>query len=253
VNPIGFKTLLIKETRRFLRVPGQTVAQPVITTALYFLVFGFALGGRVKELDGISYVRFIVPGLVMLSLIQNAFLNTASSLFIHKVQGTIVDLLVAPLSPIEILGAFTIGGVIRGLLVGGIVWLVAAVFTGFAIAHIAWVLIFSVLVAVEFSLFGMVVAIWSDKFEQLNLVPTFVITPLTFLGGVFYSARMLPEPWSAITKANPILYMVEGLRYGILGQSSASPWLGLGITLALTLGSGAVVWWMLVTGYKLRN
>ena len=253
MNPIGFKTLLIKETRRFLRVPGQTVAQPVITTALYFLVFGFALGGRVKELDGISYVRFIVPGLVMLSLIQNAFLNTASSLFIHKVQGTIVDLLVAPLSPIEILGAFTIGGVIRGLLVGGIVWLVAAVFTGFAIAHIAWVLIFSVLVAVEFSLFGMVVAIWSDKFEQLNLVPTFVITPLTFLGGVFYSARMLPEPWSAITKANPILYMVEGLRYGILGQSSASPWLGLGITLALTLGSGAVVWWMLVTGYKLRN
>jgi ABC-2 type transport system permease protein len=253
VNPIGFKTLLIKETRRFLRVPGQTVAQPVITTALYFLVFGFALGGRVKELDGISYVRFIVPGLVMLSLIQNAFLNTASSLFIHKVQGTIVDLLVAPLSPIEILGAFTIGGVIRGLLVGGIVWLVAAVFTGFAIAHVAWVLVFSVLVAVEFSLFGMVVAIWSDKFEQLNLVPTFVITPLTFLGGVFYSARMLPEPWSAITKANPILYMVEGLRYGILGQSSASPWLGLGITLLLTLGSGGVVWWMLVTGYKLRN
>jgi ABC-2 type transport system permease protein len=253
MNPIGFRTLLVKETRRFLRVPGQTVAQPVITTALYFLVFGFALGGRVKELDGISYVRFIVPGLVMLALIQNAFLNTASSLFIHKMQGTIVDLLVAPLSPIEILGAFTLGGVIRGIVVGGIVWIVAAVFTGFGMAHPGWVAAFSLLVAVEFSLFGMVVAIWSDKFEQLNLVPTFVITPLTFLGGVFYSARMLPEPWSAITRANPILYMVEGLRYGILGQSSASPWLGLVITLALTVGSGALVWGMLVSGYKLRN
>jgi ABC-2 type transport system permease protein len=253
MNTIGFKTLLIKETRRFLKVPGQTVAQPVITTALYFLVFGFALGGQVKQLDGIRYVRFIVPGLVMLSLIQNAFLNTASSMFIHKMQGTIVDLLVAPLSAMELLGAFTLAATIRGLLVGGIVWLVAAVFTGFGIAHPLWTIGFAILVAIEFSLFGLVVAIWSDKFEQLNLVPTFVITPLTFLGGVFYSARMLPEPWSFITKLNPILYMVEGLRFGILGQANASPWLGISLTMTLTLASGAIVWGMLKTGYKLRN
>jgi ABC-2 type transport system permease protein len=253
VNPIGFKTLLAKETRRFLKVPGQTVAQPVITTALYFLVFGFALGGRVRELDGVSYVRFIVPGLVMLALIQNAFLNTASSLFIAKMQGTIVDLLVAPLSPLELLAAFTLAAVVRGLLVGAIVWIVAAMFTGFSVAHAGWVAAFSLLVAVEFSLFGMIVAIWSDKFEQLNLIPTFVITPLTFLGGVFYSARMLPEPWSAITRVNPILYMVEGLRYGILGQANASPWLGLWLTVGLTVASGIVVWVMLATGYKLRG
>ena len=192
MNRIGFKTLLVKETRRFLKVPGQTVAQPVITTALYFLVFGFALGGMVREVDGVRYVRFIVPGLVMLSLIQNAFLNTASSMFIAKMQGTIVDLLVAPLSPGELLGAFTLAAVIRGVLVGGIVWLVAAIFTGFSIAHPGWVIAFALLVAAEFALFGLLVAIWSDKFEQLNLIPTFVITPLTFLGGVFYSARMLP-------------------------------------------------------------
>lgn len=253
MNGIGFKTLLNKETRRFLKVPGQTIAQPVITTALYFLVFGFALGGQVKQLDGIRYVRFIVPGLVMLSLIQNAFLNTASSMFIHKIQGTIVDLLVAPLSPFELLGAFTTAGVIRGVVVGGTVWLVAALFTGFGVVHPIWTIVFSLLVAIEFALFGLVVAIWSDKFEQLNLVPTFVITPLTFLGGVFYSARMLPEPWSAVTKLNPVLYMVEGLRFGILGQSSSSPWLGLGLTMALTFASGTVVWWMLATGYKLRN
>ena len=252
MNSIGFKTLLIKETRRFLKVPGQTVAQPVITTALYFLVFGFALGGMVREVDGVSYVRFIVPGLVMLSLIQNSFLNTASSMFIAKMQGTIVDLLVAPLSPLELLGAFTLAAVVRGVLVAGIVWLVAAIFTGFSIAHPAWVLAFSFLVAAEFALVGLIIAIWSDKFEQLNLIPTFVITPLTFLGGVFYSARMLPEPWQTITKLNPILYMVEGLRYGVLGQSSASPWLGLILTLLLTILSALVVWVMLARGYKLR-
>jgi len=252
MNSIGFKTLLVKETRRFLKVPGQTVAQPVITTALYFLVFGFALGGMVREVDGVSYVRFIVPGLVMLSLIQNSFLNTASSMFIAKMQGTIVDLLVAPLSPGELLGAFTIAAVGRGVLVAGIVWLVAALFTGFSIAHAGWVIAFALLVAAEFALFGLIVAIWSDKFEQLNLVPTFVITPLTFLGGVFYSARMLPEPWSAITRLNPILYMVEGLRYGLIGRSDVSPWLGLGLTVALTLASGGVVWVMLARGYKLR-
>lgn len=253
MNTIGFKTLLIKETRRFLKVPGQTIAQPVITTALYFLVFGFALGGRVHELGGVPYVRFIVPGLVMLALIQNAFLNTASSMFIMKMQGTIVDILVAPLSAAEMMGAFTLAAVIRGVLVGGIVWLVAAVFTGFSIAHGLWVAAFALLVACEFSLFGLVVAIWSDKFEQLNLIPTFVITPLTFLGGVFYSARDLPEPWQTIARANPVLYMVEGLRYGILGHSSVTPWIGLVITATLTLASGIVVWVMLARGYKLRN
>jgi ABC-2 type transport system permease protein len=252
MNRIGFKTLLVKETRRFLKVPGQTIAQPVITTALYFLVFGFALGGMVREVDGVSYVRFIVPGLVMLSLIQNAFLNTASSMFIAKMQGTIVDLLVAPLSPGELLGAFTLAAVVRGVLVAGIVWVVAALFTGFSVAHPGWVIAFALLVAAEFAFFGLIVAIWNDKFEQLNLIPTFVITPLTFLGGVFYSARMLPEPWSAITRLNPILYMVEGLRYGVLGRSDVSPWLGLGLTLALSAVSGAAVWVMLARGYKLR-
>jgi ABC-2 type transport system permease protein len=253
MNPIGFRTLLQKETRRFLRVPGQTLAQPVVTTALYFLVFGFALGGRVRELDGVSYVRFIVPGLVMLGLIQNAFLNTASSMFIAKVQGTIVDLLVAPLSTSEILGAFALAAVVRGVAVGGITWVVAAIFTGFEVAHPIWVVAFAFLVAFTFGVIGLAVAIWSDKFEQLNLIPTFIITPATFLGGVFYSARMLPEPWAAITRANPILYMVEGLRYGILGVAGTSPWLGAGITLLIAFASTGLTWWMLESGYKLRG
>jgi ABC-2 type transport system permease protein len=251
-NPIGLRTLFIKETRRFLRVPGQTLAQPVVTTSLYFLVFGYALGGRVRELDGVSYVRFIVPGLVMLSIIQNAFLNTSSSMFIAKVQGTIVDLLVAPLSVGELLTAFTMAAVVRGLSVGAIVWLVAAIFTGFEVAHPLWALAFAVLVAATFGLLGLGVAIWSDKFEQLNLVPTFVITPLTFLGGVFYSARMLPEPWAALTRANPILYMVEGMRYGVLG-SGPPPWPGLALTVGIASIAGAICTWMLASGYKLRG
>jgi ABC-2 type transport system permease protein len=251
-NWIGFRTLFKKETRRFLKVPGQTLAQPVVTTALYFLVFGFALGGRVREVDGVRYVRFIVPGLVMLSLIQNAFLNTASSMFIAKMQGTIIDLLVAPLSVAELLFGFVLAAVLRGVMVGGLVWLVAAAFTGFDVAHPAWVVVFSSLVAIIFALLGLAVAIWSDKFEQLNLIPTFIITPLTFLGGVFYSAHMLPQPWASITRANPVLYMVEGLRYGLLG-AGPSPWLGLGICATLAAASAALVWWMLASGYKLRS
>jgi ABC-2 type transport system permease protein len=253
MNAIGFRTLVEKETRRFLAVPGQTVAQPVITTSLYFLVFGYALGGQVRELDGVPYVRFIVPGLVMLAVIQNSFLNSASSMFIAKIQGTIVDLLVAPLSPVELLSAYVLAASGRGLLVGTVVWLVAGTFTGFQLAHPGWVIAFSLAVSITFALLGLAVAIWSDKFEQLNLVPTFLITPLTFLGGVFYSAHVLPEPWASITRLNPILYMVEGLRYGVLGRAGASPYGGLGLCVGVALVVWSLVWWMLASGYKLRT
>jgi len=250
---IGLRTLLDKEIRRFLKVPGQTLAQPVITTALYFLVFGFALGGRVKEIEGVPYVRFILPGLVMLGIIQNAFLNSASSMFIMKIQGTIVDLLVAPLGARDLLLAFAMAATVRGLLIGGITWVVAAAFTGFDVAHPLWVAVFSILVALGFGLLGLITAIASEKFEQLNLVPTFIITPLTFLGGVFYSAQMLPEPWSAITRLNPIMYMVEGLRFGLLGVSHTSPWHGLAVTGSVVAITFVVAAWMLRTGYKLRS
>lgn len=253
MNAIGMRTLFIKETRRFLRVSGQTLAQPVVTTALYFLVFGYALGGRVHEVEGIPYDRFIVPGLMLLGISQNAFLNTSSSMFIAKLQGTIVDLLVAPLGVVDLLVAFIAAAVLRGLIVGAVVWVIAALFTGFGVSHPAWVLVFAVAVAVTFGLVGLVVSIWSEKFEQLNLIPTFIITPLTFLGGVFYSARMLPAPWSYVSRANPILYMVEGLRYGIVGRASSSPWTGLLVTLAFAAVSLALAAWMLATGYKLRH
>ena len=253
MNGIGFRTLLAKETRRFLKVPGQTLAQPVVTTTLYFLVFGFALGGRVREVDGVSYIRFIIPGLVLLTLTQNAFLNTSSSMFIAKMQGTIVDLLIAPLGVADLLAAFLAAAVLRGFLTGGLVWLISGLFTGFSVAHPLWVLLYMLLIATAFAAIGLAVAIWSDKFEQLNVVPTFVLTPLTFLGGVFYSARMLPRPWDTITRLNPVLYMVEGLRFGFLGTSSSSPYLGLAITGAVVATATILTTWMLATGYKLRS
>ncbi len=253
MNVIGFRMLLRKEISRFLKVPGQTVAQPVVTTALYFLVFGYALGSRVQQIDGVPYVRFIIPGLVLLSLIQNAFMNTSSSMFIAKIQGTLVDLLVAPLGVADLILAFTLAAVVRGVMVGGIVWIVSAAFTGFEVTHPLWVVVFALLVSATFGLTGLAVAIWSEKFEQLNLVPTFVITPMTFLGGVFFSPPMLGEPWRSITQANPVLYMVEGLRYGMNGQSTVSPYLGLGITGAIFVAALAVVIWMFKTGYRLRS
>jgi ABC-2 type transport system permease protein len=253
MNGVGFRTLLSKETRRFLKVPGQTLAQPVVTTTLYFLVFGYALGGRVREVDGVSYIRFIIPGLVLLTVTQNAFLNTSSSMFIAKLQGTIVDLLIAPLAVADLLAAFLGAAVLRGFMTGLLVWIIAGFFNGFAVAHPGWVLLYTLLISVAFAGIGLAVAIWSDKFEQLNVVPTFVLTPLTFLGGIFYSARMLPRPWDTVTRANPILYMVEGLRFGFLGTSGSSPWLGLVITLTVALASTGLSVWMLATGYKLRS
>jgi ABC-2 type transport system permease protein len=253
VNPIGCRTLLAKETRRFLKVPGQTLAQPVVTTTLYLLVFGYALGGRVREVDGVSYIRFILPGLVLLTLSQNAFLNTSSSMFIAKIQGTVVDLLIAPLGVADLLAAFLTAAVLRGFLTGGLVWLISGLFCGFHVAHPLWVLVFMLLIGVAFAAIGLAVAIWSDKFEQLNLVPTFFLTPLTFLGGVFYSARMLPPPWDAVTRANPILYMVEGLRFGFLGTSASAPLLGLMITAGVVAIATLLTVWMLATGYKLRS
>ena len=253
MNLVGLRTLLRKEIHRFMKVPGQTLAQPVVTTSLYFVVFGYALGSRVREVDGVPYVRFIVPGLVLMALVQNAFLNSASSLFIAKIQGTIVDLMVAPLGVIDLLAGFILAAVVRGVLVGGIVWAVSALFTGFEVAHPVFALAFAILVAATFALIGLAVAIWSDKFEQLNLIPTFVITPLSFLGGVFFSPSMLTGPLLVVTRANPVLYMVEGLRYGVLGSSVASPWLGLAVTGGLFLVLLALVSWMLATGYKLRG
>jgi len=249
----GLWTLFRKEVLRFLRVPGQTLLSPVITTVLYFVVFGWSLGGRLREIHGVPYARFIVPGLVALGVVTNAYSNSASSLFVMKLQGTVVDLLVSPLTYGEILSAFVAAAVVRGTLVGGVMWIVAGVFEGYGLAHPLVALALVLLAATLFAALGLITAIWASSFEQVNFIPTFFITPLTFLGGVFYSVEMLPPGFRRFTLANPIFYMVDGVRYGMLGVSDASPWTGAAL-LALLAGTALLAAYALLrSGYELRG
>ena len=249
----GFWTLFTKEIRRFMRVPGQALLSPVVTTVLYFVVFGWSLGGRLREVEGVPYARFIVPGLVALGVVTNAYANTSTSLFVMKLQGTVVDLLVSPLGYGEILGAFLAAAVLRGLLVGGVMWVVAGLFEGFGIAHPAVALGIVFLAAVLFAALGLITAIWASSFEQVNFIPTFFITPLTFLGGVFYSVAMLPPGFRRFTLANPIFYMVDGLRFGMLGISDTNPWTGAALLAALAATAVGVAYALLRSGYELRG
>lgn len=253
MNALGMKTLFQKEVRRFMRVPGQTVLSPLISTTLYFIVFGYSISGRVHEVEGHPYLHFIVPGLVFLGMANNAFLNSSSSLFITKIQGTIVDLLVAPLGPGELMAGFIGGAVVRGMVVGGLTWVVAALFAGFTLEHPLVTAYFLLVTSYVFSALGMLAAVWADKFEQVNFFPTFVMLPLTFLGGVFYSVRELPAPWSTVSLFNPIVYMVEGLRYGMLGSSSFSPLVGGAILGALALVATVTTYAVLRSGYKMKS
>jgi len=249
---LGMRTLYEKEVKRFLRVPGQTILSPLITTALYFVVFGWSLGGRLREVEGVPYIRFLVPGLVMLGIINNSFLNTSSSLFIMKLQGTIVDLLVTPLSYLEMLVAFLAAGTTRALIVGGMTWATAALFVGPAVPHPLEALFAAVIVSLAFSAAGLIVALWAEKFEQVNFIPTFVITPLAFLGGVFYSAAMLPATFRVVLHFNPIYYMIEAMRFALIGHTVERPWAGFAVMVAI---AAVLVLWalrLLRSGYKLR-
>ena len=254
VDPtLGVRTLFRKEVTRFLRVPGQTLLSPLITTALYFIVFGWSLGGRLREIDGIPYIRFLVPGLVMLGVISNGFLNTSSSLFIMKLQGTMVDVLVTPLSYLEILVAFVGAGVTRALMVGILTWATAALFVGAYVPHPLLALLAGTLVAMAFAALGLIVALWADKFEQVSFIPTFVITPLTFLGGVFYSAAMLPPKFQLFLHINPIYYMIEAMRFALIGHVGAPPAMGFAILVLLAAVLITAALTLLRRGYKLRS
>jgi ABC-2 type transport system permease protein len=253
VNTLGFRTLLSKEVRRFLRVPGQTLATPLVTTTLYFLVFGVSIDHQLREVDGVPYARFIVPGLVLMGVLQNAYLNSASSLFVMKLQGTVVDILVSPLSYGEILAAFVLAAAFRGLLVGAITYAVAGAFTGFSVASPALALLVVAAAAVAFAAAGVVSAIWAQTFEQVNFFPTFFILPLTFLGGVFFSIRMLPPGLAAAARANPIFYMVDALRFAVLGVSDVAPWAGVAMVLLLAGAAVTSAYLLLRSGWRLRG
>ncbi|WP_221798783.1 ABC transporter permease [Oceanobacter mangrovi] len=223
---VALTTIVAKEIRRFMRIWQQTLVPPAITMSLYFVIFGNLIGPRIGEMHGVDYMSFIVPGLIMMSVITNAYGNVASSFFSNKFQKSVEELMVAPVHPLTILAGFIAGGVARGVCVGVIVTLLSLYFTSLEIHHLLIVVGIVVLSAVLFSLGGFINAVHARKFDDISIIPTFVITPLTYLGGVFYSIDLLPQHWQWLSQLNPILYMVNTFRYGILGVSDV----GVGIS-----------------------
>ncbi|GKX55099.1 transport permease protein [Leminorella grimontii] len=250
---IALKSIWIKEVTRFARIWIQTLVPPVITMTLYFIIFGNLIGGRIGEMQGFGYMQFIVPGLIMMSVITNSYSNVASSFFGAKYQHSIEELLVAPVPTHIIILGFVGGGVARGICVGILVTLVSLFFVPLEI-HSWWVIAATLLLtSVLFSLGGLVNAVFAETFDDISIVPTFVLTPLTYLGGVFYSLTLLPPVWQMVSKVNPIVYMISGFRYGFLGITDVSLAMTFGVLLAFTAGFYLLSWWLISRGRGLRS
>ena len=250
---VGFRTLLYKEVLRFWKVSFQTVAAPVLTALLYLLIFGHVLEDRVKVFDQLSYTAFLVPGLVMMSVLQNAFANSSSSLIQSKITGNLVFIMLPPLSHWEMFGAYVCASVIRGLAVGTGVLIVTTLFAHLHFAQPLWIIVFAVLGAAVLGTLGLIAGIWAEKFDQLAAFQNFLIVPATFLAGVFYSIHSLPPFWKAVSHANPFFYMIDGFRYGFFGVSDVPVATSLGVMLIALVVVGGIALQMLRTGYKLRH
>jgi ABC-2 type transport system permease protein len=249
----GWRTLLYKEVLRFWKVSFQTVAAPVLTAVLYMLIFGHVLQDRVKVYDQISYTAFLVPGLVMMSVLQNAFANSASSLVQSKIMGSLVFILLTPLSHWSWFFAYVGSSIARGLLVGLGVFAVTAWFGQPSFNAPLWIVVFAVLGAGILGTLGLIAGLWAEKFDQMAAFQNFVIMPMTFLSGVFYSIHSLPAFWQGVSHLNPFFYMIDGFRYGFFGVSDVSPWLSLGIVATVFLLVSALAVHLLRIGYKIRG
>ncbi len=249
----GFQTLFYKEVLRFYKVFMQTVAAPVVTTLLYLLVFSNALSEHVKVFGTIEYTAFLVPGLVMMTVIQNSFANSSSSLIQSKVTGNIVFVLLAPLSHVQFYLAFVLAAMVRGLVTGMGVFLVAGLFVTLPMQHLGYVLVFALLGSAILATLGIIAGIWAEKFDQLAGFQNFFIMPLTFLSGVFYSIDALPVFWQVLSHANPFFYMIDGFRYGFFGVSDIDPLYSILIVLVFLVGCSALTIHLLKKGYRLRD
>jgi ABC-2 type transport system permease protein len=241
------------EMARAWRTVAQSIIAPVISTSLYFVVFGAAIGGRISQIDGVSYGAFIVPGLVMLSLLTQSISNASFGIYFPKFVGTIYEILSAPISYVEIVVGYVGAAASKSIILGVIILLTAGLFVPLRIAHPGWMLLFLALTAVTFSLLGFILGIWADGFEKLQIVPLLIITPLTFLGGSFYSIRMLPPFWQKVTLANPVVYLISGFRWSFYGISDVGVALSLGMIAVFLAVFLAIVWWIFKTGYKLKT
>ena len=248
----GFRTLLRKEMKRFVKVSVQTVLAPILTSMLYLLIFSHALQDRVQVFEGVGYTAFLVPGLVMMAVLQNAFANTSSSLIQSKITGNIVFILLPPLSHFEIFVAYVAAAMVRGLVVGSGVFVVTVWFAAPSFAHPLWIITFAVLGSAILGTMGLLAGIWAEKFDQIAAFQNFIIMPLTFLSGVFYSVHSVPAFWLAVSHLNPFFYMVDGFRYGFFGVSDVAPTTSLIVALGALAAVSAITLAVLRSGYKLR-
>jgi ABC-2 type transport system permease protein len=252
-NGYGVWAIYRFEMARALRTLWQSVVTPVITTSLYFVVFGAAIGSRMTEIDGISYGAFIVPGLIMLSLFTQSIFNASFGIYFPKFTGTIYELLSAPISSFEAVLAYVGAAATKSTILGLIILATAGLFVPLQILHPGWMLFFLVLTATTFSLFGFIIGVWAQSFEQLNFIPMLIVTPLTFLGGAFYSVDMLGEPWRTATFFNPVVYLISGFRWAFYGSADVSIGVSLGMTLAFFFICLGVIAWIFKTGYRLKS
>jgi ABC-2 type transport system permease protein len=252
MNIHGVKAIYLFEMARFWRTLMQSIASPVLSTSLYFIVFGSAIGSRMVDIEGVSYGAFIVPGLIMLSILTESISNASFGIYMPKFAGTIYEVLSAPISALEIVLGYVGAAATKSVLLGCVILITARLFVDFSISHPFWMVAFLVLTSVTFSLFGFIIGIWADSFQKLQVVPLMVITPLAFLGGSFYSINMLPPVWQTIALFNPVVYLVSGFRWSFYDVSDVSVAISLAMTLVFMLACLTAVWWVFRTGYRLK-
>ena len=253
MNYRAVRAIYLFEMARTWRTLFQSIVSPVVSTSLYFVVFGAAIGSRISDVEGVSYGTFIVPGLIMLSVLTQSISNASFGIYFPKFVGTIYEILSAPISYVEIVLGYVGAAATKSIILGLIILATAGMFVPLHIQHPVWMLVFLVLTAVTFSLFGFIIGIWADGFEKLQMIPMLVVTPLTFLGGSFYSVDMLPPAWRTVTLFNPVVYLISGFRWSFYEIADVSIFVSFGMTLAFLATCLAVIWWIFRTGYRLKN
>ncbi len=253
MNFHGIRAIYKFEMARMWRTLMQSIASPVISTSLYFVVFGSAIGSRMGAIDGISYGAFIIPGLLMLSLLMQSISNASFGIYMPKFSGTIYEVLSAPVSYLEVVIGYVGAAATKSVILGFVILITARLFVPYSVLHPVWMVSFLVLTSITFSLFGFIIGIWADGFEKLQIVPLMIVTPLTFLGGTFYSIDMLPPIWQTITLFNPVVYLISGFRWAFYGISDIHVGISVAMILLFLTGCMAAIWWIFKTGYRLRS
>ncbi len=252
MNFYAIRAIYVFEMARTGRTLMQSIAAPILTTALYFIVFGAAIGSRMGEIDGIGYASFIIPGLLMLSLLGESISNASFGIYFPKFTGTIYEVLSAPVSSFEVVVGFVGAAATKSILLGGLILVTARLFVDYEIAHPIWMVTFLLLTALTFSLFGFIIGLWADDFQKLQIIPMMIITPLTFLGGAFYSINMLPPFWQKVTLFNPVVYLISGFRWSFYGVADVNVGISVGMILVFMSLCLVTVWWIFKTGYRLK-